>query len=229
MRVFKKNFPQTLDAAGGPFYDSFPAPQMLWKVIWIYNILLTEKSGQHFAQGPVSLGPQASRVSGKRLAPVRSRSKGNHPRQPMTKAEHTSSLFPERTSQVDLLTKIWSAPSNMLLWCFDADWPRIWQRQAGSPLLEWLRCAFRASHRVGGAPVPCPSKPWEALGRGGQTAPPPCQEDYLLAAPATERTSLWDGWKAKWFPEPQALGCFLEQNRHYNSGLLPPYPRLGWP
>lgn len=51
------------------------------EVIWIYNILLTEKAVQQFIQGSVSLCPHVSCTFGKRLASVRDSLKGEHPKQ----------------------------------------------------------------------------------------------------------------------------------------------------
>lgn len=160
------------------------------KVIWIYNILLIEKPGQQFIQGLVSLCPQVSRISGKRLSSARSGLKRKHPKRPMTKTEHISSFFPKWTSQVDLLTKIWSTPSDtprsdilkLMDWWFDrGDWlPIIKMINGCGP--GHSQSAAVPSHRCKGkSGSEAVSTPPGGLPLGGTS--------YRRGA------SLWDGWK----------------------------------
>ena len=159
------------------------------EVIWIYNILLTEKAVQQFIRGLVSLCPLVSCIFGKRLSSVRSSLKEKHPKQPMTKTEHMSNFFPKWTSQVSLLTQIGSTLPNTSFWYFEVDWPMMWQRWL-APLKMINVCGSQHSH---GTAVPVPprqqGKPWaEAV-----NAP----QRILSVTPSPERSPFLEMMKIR--------------------------------
>lgn len=159
------------------------------EIIWVYNILLIEKSVQQFIQELVSFCPHVTCIFGKRLSPMRSSLEGKYPSHPMTKTEHISDFFSKMNMSSQFTHHRMINSIQHLVWVFWSWLTNDLTKMTGSPSGAWWMCVALGTAHHG---CSRPSDAWgQALVRSSQYT----TENSLVETNYRKRTFLWDWWK----------------------------------